>query len=320
VIWRKNSRTTWRRCGRGPPKTLKYRGNKIRNSISATRLNFRSNRNGRAIAHGPAHRAGAAHGREGHGEFMGKELDTRAAAEIALDTERRLMNEALARLHPKTVKHGRGQGRLIFGLDLTGSRSHSLQQARIATTAMFDAIKSLGAVAVKLVYYRGSEIKASGWHDDPAVLAEGMRRLSCETGYTQIARLLRVALAEDGPVSGVVFIGDHCEDDTDKLQNLAQELGRKSMPLFVFHECADDDDSSIEAKPVFKRMAELSGGVYVEFRNTAGAVLRELLATVAALAVAGVDGVNRVAVPETPEARQLQGQLRLLAAPKGGKP
>jgi len=243
---------------------------------------------------------------------MNNELATRRAAEMALDKERHLMNAALARLEKK---HGGGKGRLIFALDLTGSREHSLKQARVATTAMFDAIKALGAVAVKLVYYRGSECRATQWHDDPAVLAQAMRRLSCETGGTQIARVLRLALDEPEPVSGVVFVGDHCEDDPGELRGQAQELGRKSIPLFVFHECADRDENSIAAKPVFKRMASLSGGVYVEFRNTAGAVLRELLATVGALAVAGVEGVNRVALPETPEARQLQRLL--LAAPKG---
>jgi hypothetical protein len=263
---------------------------------------------------------------------MGNELERRRAAEMALDKERRLMNEALARLQPKGLKHapsqelrrtgGRGQGRLIFALDLTGSREHSLKQARIATAAMFDAIKSLGAVAVKLVWYRGSECRASGWENDPALLAEVMRRVSCETGYTKIARVLRLALDEPEPVCGVVFVGDHCEDDADKVQDLAQALGQKSVPLFVFHECADQDDRSIAAKPVFKTMAELSGGCYVEFKPDSSTALREMLSNVGALAVAGAEGVNRAAVPESPEARELQGQLRLLlAAPaRKGKP
>ncbi|MGH9444130.1 MAG: vWA domain-containing protein [Terriglobia bacterium] len=244
---------------------------------------------------------------------MGNELEARRAAEKALDVERRRMNEALARLQPKELKHGRGQGRLIFALDLTGSRAHSLKQARIATAAMFEAIKSLGAVAVKLVYYRGSECKASAWQDDPAVLAEAMRRLSCEAGLTQIARVLRLALDEPEPVCGVVFVGDHCEDDADELRGLAQALGRKSMPVFVFHECADYDGRSIDAKPVFKSMAGLSGGVYVEFKPDSGAALREMLSSIGALAAAGLEGVNSVALPETPAARELQGQLRLLA-------
>src|ERR1700723_1052762 len=76
-----------------------------------------------------------------------------------LTPERRLMNEALARLGTaemkKTSPPARGQagggdpaglaprkaGRLMVALDLTGSREHSLHQARIATGAMFDAIK-----------------------------------------------------------------------------------------------------------------------------------------------------------------------------------
>jgi hypothetical protein len=248
---------------------------------------------------------------------MNNEIQKCRNAEIALDKERRLMNEALARLGQKELKHGGGKGRLIFGLDLTGSREHSLKQARIATAAMFDSIKALGAVAVKLVYYRGSECRASGWQDDPAVLAQAMRRLSCKTGYTQIARVLRLALDEHEPVCGAVFVGDHCEDDPGELRNLAQALGGKSMPLFVFHECADHDDRSIEAGPVFKRMAELSGGVYVEFKADSGAALREMLSSVGALAAAGVDGVNRLPVPQTPEARELQGRLLLLGSARG---
>jgi hypothetical protein len=59
-------------------------------------------------------------------------------------------------------------------------------------------------------------------------------------------------------------------------------------------------------------MAKLSGGVYSEFRPDSGAVMRELLATVAAFSVAGPVGVKRVAQPVTAAARQLQGRLLLL--------
>jgi hypothetical protein len=204
-------------------------------------------------------------------------------------------------------------GRLIFGLDLTGSRQHSLNQARTATTAMFDAIKSIGAIAVKLVYYRGTDVcRASAWHDDPDVLSETMLRLSCETGVSQIARVLRFVLAEKERLSGVIFVGDHCEDDPGELRRLAQMLGRKSIPLFMFHECADHDERSLEAKPIFKSMAAASGGVYCEFKPDSGAILRELLSSVAAFSAAGVEGVKQAALPRTAEARQLHRQLLLL--------
>lgn len=222
------------------------------------------------------------------------------------------MNEALARLGPIEVKEKR-RGRLIVALDLTGSREHSLKQAQIATAAMFDTIKALGAVAVKLVYFRGSdECRASQWHSNPDILSAAMRRLSCETGYTQIARVLRLALAETEDVCGLVCVLDHSEDDPAELRELAASLGQRSLPLFVFHECADHDERSLEAKPVFKGMAEMSGGVYVEFKPDSGAVLREMLSNVGALAAAGSEGVRQVALPKTPEARQLQGRLLLL--------
>jgi hypothetical protein len=230
----------------------------------------------------------------------------------AVSPERQRMNEALKRLgvaEPKEMQ----PGRLIVALDLTATREHSLKQARIATAAMFDTIKALGAVLVKLVYYRGSdECRASQWHSNPDILGQAMRRLSCETGATQIARVLRMALAEDETVCGLVLVGDHCEEEQDELHGLAVSLGQKSTPLFVFHECADDDERSLEAKPVFKHIAEVSGGVYTEFRPDSGVVLREMLSNVGALAAAGAAGVRQLARATTPEGRQLQSQLLLL--------
>jgi hypothetical protein len=223
------------------------------------------------------------------------------------------MHAALARLEEWKRRGGARAGRLIFGLDLTASREATLDSARMATASMFHTIKAIGAIAVKLIYFRGTnECRASQWHDDPGVLAQSMRHLSCESGETQIARLLRLALSEKEKVSGVVFVGDHCEDDRSELRELAQTLGRRSMPLFVFHECSDHDERSLRAKPIFKRMAEASGGVYCEFKPDSGTVLRELLASVAAFAAAGHQGIRQIGPAATPEVRQLQGRLLLL--------
>jgi len=204
------------------------------------------------------------------------------------------------------------RGRLIFCLDLTASRQAALRQARIATATMFDAIKAAGKIVLKLAYFRGdSECRASGWHDDPHIVSLWMQRLACESGETQIARLLRMVLGEVEDVSGVVFVGDHCEDDRSELRNLAKELGKKSIPVFVFHECADCDRRSLKAKPTFKSIADYSGGVYVEFRPDSGAVLRELLTNVAAFSAGGSEGVMKMAPPATAEARELRSRLLL---------
>ena len=235
--------------------------------------------------------------------------------------EKQRMMDALARLGEGTKQRPspapvepRKAGRLLMALDLTASRGPSLHQARIATAAMLDTIKAIGAVEVKLVYFRGTdECRASGW-ERPDILSKSMRQLSCELGGTQIARVLRLALKEK-ELSGVIYIGDHCEDDGHELRELAAALGRRSMPVFVFHECADDDEGSREAKPVFKRMAEASGGVYLKFKPNSGAVLKELFANLGAFAAAGAEGVRQAEPAKTPEARQLQTRL-LLAAPE----
>ncbi|HEX4065911.1 MAG TPA: hypothetical protein VHZ09_07790 [Acidobacteriaceae bacterium] len=232
-----------------------------------------------------------------------------------LEAERRRMGAALDRLNKaqETRSLARRAGKLIFGLDLTGSRDAGIKQARIATAAMFEAIACFGRVEMKLVYYRGTdECRASQWCADADVLCRSMLTLSCETGYTQIGKLLRVALGERDRIEGVVFVGDHCEEQATEMHAVAALLRDRKIPLYIFHECADWDERSLQAKPVFKRMAEISGGVYVEFKPDSGEVLRELLPTIAAFSAAGVEGIARLALPRTPEARQLQGSLRLL--------
>ena len=58
-------------------------------------------------------------------------------------------------------------------------------------------------------------------------------------------------------------------------------------------------------------MAELSGGIYVEFKPDSGTILKDLLPTVGAFSLAGVTGVEKVAPPKTPEAREFRNRLML---------
>jgi hypothetical protein len=242
----------------------------------------------------------------------------------SLTPERRLMNEALARLGqvesagPETRGAVKRAGRLIFILDLTGSREPGLKQARIATAAMFDAIKKIGSVSIKLIYFRGSECKAGRWENNPATVSKTMQKLSCKVGGTQIGRALRCVLeGEKEPVSGVVFIGDAFEDDENEVEGLAAAFGDKHTPIFVFHECcSDDDEHRRETKP-FKRMAFCSGGVYSKFGTDSADELRELLSTVAAFSTAGAEGVKQMEPATTPQAQQLQARLLLLGPGDG---
>ena len=234
--------------------------------------------------------------------------------DAALESERRAMSAALAALEKTRARidTGRAPTRLIFELDLTASREVGLEQARVATAAMFETIRQIGRIAVKLAYYRGEkECKASAWHDNPAVLCSSMLKLSCRSGGTQIARLLSLALNEGESLAGVVFVGDHCEEKEEELISLARAYAKRRLPLYIFHECRDNDGPCRRAKGIFKAMAEASGGAYVEFRADSGDVLRELLSSIAAYSVGGADAVARIATPATAPARELRERLLL---------
>jgi hypothetical protein len=245
-------------------------------------------------------------------------LTKRKEPETALDRARREMRKSLDQIEggrERSVvvpRRSQRQPRLLIGLDLTSSREWGLGEARIATAAMFAAIREVGNIAVKLTYFRGhSECRESAWHDNPDILSRSMMGLGCEAGETQIGRILKAALRQFEELSGIVYVGDHCEEPHGELERLATELGSRGVPLFIFHECADDDRRSRRAKPLFRRMAERSGGFYVEFKPSSHRVLSELLSNVAAYAAKGTEGIERIELPETAEARALRHHLML---------
>lgn len=243
------------------------------------------------------------------------ELLRRKKEHLAPDKTRKTIDAALARIVNTETRRG-----LIMALDLTGSRESSLKEARIATASMLSAIKSFGTIVVKLAYFRGeSECRATGWQQDAEIISNTMRRLNCEVGQTQIARILKLVLQEPRQICGAVYIGDHCEDEPGELESVACALDGRGIPLWVFHECADNDGSSIKAKPIFKRVAAMSGGAYVEFKPDSAEALREMLLNVGALTAAGLEGLRRIEAPKTPEARQLQSSLLMLAAPPSAR-
>jgi hypothetical protein len=294
-----------RNCGRKPK-------SKPGRLISKNRRSAMADRNGpgepSAADRNPAERDNA----------MSKAIEQGKAAG-SLGAARRSMTEALARLRQLDVRPSRARaaepGRMVVLLDLTASRGLSLAHARRATTGIFEAIKGVGSVLVKLIYYRGQrECKVSDWVGDPEILNQAMLRLSCRAGATQIARALRLLTEADTPqLSAVVFIGDHCEDDPDALLALAKALGQKGTQIFVFHEC-DDDSRSVDAQPVFQCMAEASGGIYCEFKPDSGAVLRDLLSSLAAFAAGGSEAVKCIEAPVTAAGKDLQRRLLIGAA------
>ena len=130
-----------------------------------------------------------------------------------------------------------------------------------------------------------------------------MRKVHCEGGETQINRILAHAQKENNKqkISAMVFIGDCCEEDPDKL---AATAGRLHTPVFLFQE-GDDP----EATAVFKTIARLTHGAYCKFDRGSAKQLAELLGAVAAYVAGGQHALKDMSTTNAGAVRLLQ-QLR----------
>ncbi|MAT93315.1 MAG: hypothetical protein CME59_12010 [Halioglobus sp.] len=177
------------------------------------------------------------------------------------------------------------QPRLLFAVDATASRQPTWDTASHIQQEMFRATAKVAQLSVQLCYYRGfHDFSASPWLDDSARLRQLMGAVRCEGGHTQIARLLRHALAEHGaaPVRAVVFIGDALEENPDTLCDLAGQCGILRLPLFLFQE---GDERRV--RDTFEQMARLSGGAWARFDSRSADTLAALLGAVACYAAGG---------------------------------
>ena len=177
------------------------------------------------------------------------------------------------------------QPRLIFAIDATASRQPTWDTACQLQRSMFDASAAIAQLSVQLCYYRGfNEFHAGQWLSDPGSLGSAMGRVYCVGGHTQIARLLRHALAENksGTVRALVFIGDAIEENPDTLCNLAGQCGMVGMPLFLFQE-----GSSVDVEQTLKTMARLSKGAWARFDQSSADALSKLLGAVGRYAAGG---------------------------------
>ena len=202
---------------------------------------------------------------------------------------------------------GEGRGRLIFAMDATASRGPTWDRACHIQAEMFRETKALGGLEVQLVYYRGfGEFQASDWAKDSDTLLRTMTRVSCLAGHTQIAKVLRHAIAESKrrKVGALVFVGDCLEEDIDALGDLAGQLGLLGVPCFMFHEGLDP-----VARNAFQQIARLTGGAFCPFDASSAQQLRDLLAAVAVYAAGGRKALSHYSERKGGIVRQLTHQV-----------
>jgi hypothetical protein len=203
--------------------------------------------------------------------------------------------------------NGGGRGRIIFALDATASRKETWDLACGLQAEMFREVAGAGGLEVQLVYYRGDrECAASRWTTDTNHLTKMMTKIECRSGHTQLRKVLAHTQKETQllKVGALIFIGDMLEEDPDDLIPEARELGRLSVPAFMFQEGHDP-----EVEQVFREVASVTKGAYCRFDPGAARQLGELLKAVAIYAVGGRDALI---ASHNPAATKL-----LAALPKG---
>jgi hypothetical protein len=176
---------------------------------------------------------------------------------------------------PVILMHDRppalSRGRLIFGLDATASREATWDIARDLQAKMFRDAAPIGQLECQLVYFRGHECRASKWVSDGNRLAQLMKLIECQGGFTQIGRVLTHVLneTEKAKVEALVFIGDAMEENLKELANAAGELGARGVPIFAFHEPrlppAGPCETIADVRKAYRLLAMKSGGSYFEF-------------------------------------------------------
>ena len=182
------------------------------------------------------------------------------------------------------------RGRLIFALDATASRQPTWDQACMIQAQMFQAVGQMGGLDVQLVYYRGfHEFEAFPWLDNAAALTQRMTGVFCLGGRTQIARVLKHAIAETKGkrVNALVFVGDCMEEPADNLCHMSGQLGVLGLPIFLFHEGREP-----LAAATFQQLARISGGAYCPFDAGSAHQLTELLRAVAVYAAGGLKALQ----------------------------
>ncbi len=176
-------------------------------------------------------------------------------------------------------------GRLIFALDATMSRQPTWDLACHLQADLFEAARSVGGLAVKLVYFRGrDEARASRWVNDAGTLTRVMQGITCHGGLTQIGKVLDHAEREaaKAPVAALVYVGDAMEEGIDALADRAGRLALRGTRAFMFLEGRDQT-----AERAYREIARITGGVFLRFDPGAAAELRALLSAIGAFAAGG---------------------------------
>jgi len=144
-----------------------------------------------------------------------------------------------------------------------------------------------GELDVALAVHGGSRLHTfTEFTAEPNTLRDRAAAISCIAGHTQLLAILSRSLSSPG-IRVITDIGDVYEESPARGRKLADELGRRGIRLFVFHDTADW--TARRDAELFLDLARRTGGCALPFDASAPDRLRELLAAIAVFAVGGAE-------------------------------
>jgi hypothetical protein len=158
-----------------------------------------------------------------------------------------------------------------FVIDATGSRAKTWQAAQEIQAQMLDSVhhQHNTAVALRVTFFRSSEVLSSPWHTRADDLTDFMQGIKCKGGLTQITKALAAYLSGCPNLKAVCLIGDTAEikgnilfanDNRQDLETISKMLGARGVRVFTF---LDGHDAS--GREVFQMIARNSGGAFASF-------------------------------------------------------
>lgn len=194
---------------------------------------------------------------------------------------------ALSASNPATLTGATvpGRPRLVFGFDATASREPAWATAREVTDALVRALP--GELDVALAVHGGSRLHTfTEFTSDPNTLRDRAAAIACIAGHTQLLPILSRSFSSPG-TRVITYIGDVYEESPSRGRKLADELGRRGIRLFIFHDTAHW--TARRDAEMFLDLARRTGGCVLPFDASAPDRLRELLAAIAVFAVGGAE-------------------------------
>lgn len=199
---------------------------------------------------------------------------------------------------------------ICFLIDCTESRAETWDLAQQTMSEIFKALDMQSAPEIGIVIHRGESVSHLGWFKKAEDARREMSEISCLRGRTRIIPGLSAAMVREENIkpSSIIMIGDCFEETQEHLEQIGQQLNTQGIPVRAFHESNDS-----QGKWAYRRIAEITGGLFAEFGPGCASSLKDLCVAAAVYDIGGLTAFDRLLGSGHRGARVLADSLKKVA-------